>query len=113
MNSLRSAGLHGCADIVIPLGVVNFTVIALRIKQDSCDAAECSCLLSSALALSSALQDAGLNIPLLFDAGPAQAILASPATIKASTGDFFVVQTYYSGRAYHSFVDALKRYDPH
>ena len=112
-NSVRNAGLQICADIVNPLGAVNFTVIAPLLKQARCEAAECSCLLSSSLALATALQNAGTHIPVLFDAGPAQQVLTSPATVKASTGDFFPVETYYSGSAYNAFISALRRYDPH
>ena len=112
-SSFRSAGLHRCADIVIPLGAVDFTGTALALKQSGCGAVECSCLLRSALALATALQDTGVHIPMLFDAGPAQEVLGSPATIRASTGAFFPVETYYSGPAYDSFVAALTRFDPH
>ena len=111
-NSVRSAGLHVCANIVIPLGEVDFTVIALSLKRAGCQAAECSCLLSSSLALATALQNAGMHIPVLFDAGPAQGVLASAATVKPATGDFFPAETYYSGSAYEAFISALRRYDP-
>ena len=113
MNSVRNAGLGICAHIVVPLGVVNFTGIALAVKQAGCDAVECSCLLSSSLALSTALQDVGLHVPVIFDAGPAQQVLASPSTIKASTGAYFPAEIYYSGTAYQAFLGALREYDPH
>ncbi len=112
-NSVRSAGLGVCTDIVVPLGAVDFTATALSLKQAGCDAVECSCLLRSALALATALQDTGVHLPMLFDAGPAQKVLGSAATIKASTGAFFPVETYYSGPAYDSFQRALKQFDPH
>jgi branched-chain amino acid transport system substrate-binding protein len=109
--SAQAAGLHTCADTVVPLGAVDFTGIALSIKNAGCDAAECSCVLSSSLALASALQDAGLDIPSVFDAGPAQQVLSSAATIKASDGSYFPAQIFYSGSAYNSFTSALKQYD--
>ena len=112
-NSIRSAGLRICADIVVPLGAVDFTGNALKIKGAGCDAVECSCLLRTALALATALQDTGVHLSMLFDAGPAQELLASPASIKASTGAFFPVETYYSGPASAFFLNALKQFDPH
>jgi branched-chain amino acid transport system substrate-binding protein len=112
INSVRHAGLQTCADIVVPLGAVDFTGIALSIKHVSCEAVECSCLLSTSLALATALRDAGLDIPVVFDAGPAQEVLASSAATRESAGDFFPAETYYSGAAYDSFIDSLKRYDP-
>ena len=113
INSAKSAGLRSCADIVVPLGAVDLTAIALSIKRAACDAAECSCLLTTSLALAVGLRDTGLDVPVVFDAGPAQAVLASPETVHESAGDFFPAETYYSGPAYNSLVEALKRYDPH
>jgi branched-chain amino acid transport system substrate-binding protein len=110
--SAQAAGLHTCADSIVPLGAVDFTGTALAIKNAGCDAAECSCVLSSSLALATALQDAGLDIPSVFDAGPAQQVLSSGSTIKAADGSYFPAQILYSGTAYNSFTSALKQYDP-
>jgi hypothetical protein len=40
INSAKSAGLRSCGDIVVPLGAVDLTGIALSIKQAACGAAE-------------------------------------------------------------------------
>ncbi len=112
IKSAQAAGLGTCADAVVPLGAVDFTGVALAIKQAGCDAAECSCVLSSSLALSSALQNLGLTIPSVFDAGPAQDVLSSAATIKAAQGAYFPAQAFYSGSGYDAFIAGLKQYDP-
>jgi branched-chain amino acid transport system substrate-binding protein len=112
-NSIRNAGLHVCTSIVIHLGAVDFNVIALQLKQFGCDAAECSCLLSSSLALATALHDHQVHIPLVFDAGPAQQILQSPGAIGAATGNYFPTLSAYSGPGYNAFINGLKQYDPH
>ncbi len=110
--SILNAGLRTCADTVVPLGGVDFTATALNIKAAGCDAAECSCVLSSSLALASALQNLGLNLPVVFDAGPAQQVIDSPSASKEATGAYFPAQAYYSGSAYDTFTSALKQYDP-
>lgn len=113
MNSLRNVGLRACTSIVIHLGAVDFNVITLQLKQAGCDAAECSCLLSSSLALATALHDSQVHIPLVFDAGPAQQILDSPGAIMAATGGYFPTLSAYSGPGYDAFISSLKHYDPH
>jgi branched-chain amino acid transport system substrate-binding protein len=112
-NSIHAAGLQTCADTIVPLGGVDFTSESLAIKAAGCDAAECSCVLSSSLALATALQNLGLNIPVVFDAGPSQGVITSPGASKAATGNYFSTQIYFSGTAYDSFISALKQYDPH
>jgi branched-chain amino acid transport system substrate-binding protein len=112
-NSILAAGLQTCADTIVPLGAVDFTAASLAIKTHGCDAAECSCVLSSSLALASALQNLGLNIPVVFDAGPSQGVITSPGASKAANGNYFPAQIHYSGAAYDSFINALKQYDPH
>lgn len=110
--SILAAGLQTCADAVVPLGGADFTATALSIKSAGCNAAECSCVLSSSLALSTAIQNEGLTMPVEFGAGPAQGVFASPATEKAATGGYFPAQIYYSGPQYVSFTNSLKQYDP-
>lgn len=112
-NSVQHVGLQTCTDIVVPLGAVDFTGIALSLKAAGCDAAECSCLLSSSLALATALRNSGVDIPVVFDAGPAQQVLASPGATKAAAGNYFPTLSAYSGPGYQAFVTALKKYDPH
>ncbi len=110
--SITHAGLQTCADTVVPLGGVDFTATALNIKAAGCNAAECSCVLSSSLALASALQNLGLNMPVEFAAGPSQGVFDSPQTEKSATGAYFPAQIFYSGPEYVSFTNSLKQYDP-
>ncbi len=110
--SILHAGLQTCADTVVPLGGVDFTATALNIKAGGCNAAECSCVLSSSLALATALHGLGLNVPIEFAAGPSQGVFQSPATEQAATNAYFPAQIYYSGPPYVSFTNSLKQYDP-
>jgi branched-chain amino acid transport system substrate-binding protein len=112
INSANTAGLSTCADTVLPLGGVDFTGVSLNVKNSGCQAAECSCVLSSSLALATALQNLGLDIPVLFDAGPAQQVLQSPSTEKAAGSNYFTSQINYTGSAYDSMLAALKKYVP-
>jgi branched-chain amino acid transport system substrate-binding protein len=110
--SILAAGLQTCADAVVPLGGVDFTATALSIKAAGCNAAECSCVLSSSLSLATAIQNQGLTMPVEFGAGPSQGVFASPATEKAATGGYFPATIYYSGPQYTTFTNSLKQYDP-
>ena len=59
-----------CNPTVVPLGGVSFTTYALSFKSDSCQLADCSCVLSSSLAVSTALKQEGLtDTKVVFDAG--------------------------------------------
>jgi branched-chain amino acid transport system substrate-binding protein len=109
--SILAAGLQTCADTVVPLGGVDFTATALNIKKAGCNAAECSCVLSSSLAMATAIQNQGLTMPVEFAAGPSQGVLDSPAASKAATGAYFPAQIFYSGPHYTSFTNSLKQYD--
>jgi branched-chain amino acid transport system substrate-binding protein len=110
INSIKAAGLQTCADQIVPLGAADFTGVSLSIKNAGCDAAECSCVLSSSLAMSSALQNLGLNVPMLFEAGPDPGVFQSAATQKAANNAYFTAAINYSGSAYDSMISALKKY---
>jgi branched-chain amino acid transport system substrate-binding protein len=112
VNSIKAAGLSTCAGATVPLGAVDFTGVSLAIKNAGCDAAECSCVLSSSLAMSTALQNLGLSVPFLFEAGPSQGVSQSPATEKAATGGYFTAQINYFGAPYNNMQAALKQYVP-
>lgn len=111
--SSKAAGIGTCADATVPLGSVTITGVALAIKHAGCNVAECSCVLSTSLALSGALQNEGFHIPVVFDAGPAQQVITSATTKKEATGNYFLsTELSYSGPAYDNFRAALKKYDP-
>ena len=99
-----------------PLGSVNFTAFALSFKADGCDTAECACVLSSSLAMATALHQAGLNkAKILFAAGPTQDIFQSKADEAAAKGAYFPgisSSPTYSNAASLAFLADLKKYDP-
>ena len=70
-ESIKRDGLQACDKTIVPIGSVNFTAFALSFKADGCNAAECACVLSSSLAMATALHQAGLNkVKIIFAAGP-------------------------------------------
>jgi branched-chain amino acid transport system substrate-binding protein len=60
-DSIARDGFKACDKTIVPLGSVNFTAFALSFKSDGCNAAECACVLSSSLAMATALHQAGLT----------------------------------------------------
>jgi branched-chain amino acid transport system substrate-binding protein len=115
-DSIESDGLHPCDKTIVPLGTVNFTAFALSFKADGCNAAECACVLSSSLAMATALHQAGLNsVKIVFAAGPTQQIFQTPADEAAAKGAFFPgieSSPTYSNAASLAYLASLKKYDP-
>jgi len=115
-QSIQKDGLKACDKTVVPLGAVNFTAYALSFKQDGCDTAECACVLSSSLAMATALHQAGLNnVKIVFAAGPTQDIFQNPASEAAAKNAYFpgiVSSPTYSNAASLAFLASLKKYDP-
>jgi branched-chain amino acid transport system substrate-binding protein len=109
---MKAEGLSVCDNTVIPLGAVNFTTYALSFKNDGCNAAVCSCVLSSSLALSTALEQVGISGNRVeYLAGPSEDVLDNAADIAAAKGAYFG-GTLYSNAAGKEFLGALKKYDP-
>jgi branched-chain amino acid transport system substrate-binding protein len=101
-DDMAKDGLSVCDDYVVPLGAVSFTTYA----------AECSCVLSSSLAMSTALRQQGLtDVKLVYAAGPDNQIYASSADEAAAKGAYFVGGNYSTpgGKA---MLAGLKKYDP-
>ena len=115
-NSIKAVGLSTCDNQVVPLGGADFTSYALSFKNAGCDAAECSCLLSSSLAMASALRQAGeTSIKIDFAAGPSQGVYASPEDLSAAANVYFPGATFdpsFSDAASKTFLANLKKYDP-
>jgi branched-chain amino acid transport system substrate-binding protein len=110
-TSIAKDGLSACDQTVVPLGAVNFTTYALSFKNAGCDTAECSCVLSSSLAMATALQQQGLtNVKLVFAAGPSQDIFESKQDEAAGNGAYFPGTTYTSGPE-KAWIGDLKKYD--
>jgi branched-chain amino acid transport system substrate-binding protein len=114
--SIASDGLHACDKTIVPLGSVNFTAFALSFKADGCDTAECACVLSSSLAMATALHQAGLTkVKIVFAAGPTQQIFQNAQDEAAAKGAYFpgvVSSSTYTNAASLAFLAALKKYDP-
>jgi branched-chain amino acid transport system substrate-binding protein len=114
--AIAKDGLQACAKTVIPLGSVNFTAYALTFKADGCDTADCSCVLSSSLAMATALRQAGLtSTKIIFAAGPTDDIHQNPQDEAAAKGAYFPGVTSsptYSNAAGKAFIASLKKYDP-
>jgi branched-chain amino acid transport system substrate-binding protein len=108
---MKADGLAACDNTVVPLGAVNFTTYALSFKNDGCNAAECSCVLSSSLALSTALTESGLKAKVVYAAGPSTQIFENAEDEAAANGAYFVGTTY-SDAAGKAFLASLKKYDP-
>jgi len=111
-TAIAKDGLSACDQTVVPLGAVSFTTYALSFKNAGCDTAECSCVLSSSLAMSTALKQQGLtNVKVLFAAGPSQDIFQSAQDEAAGNGAYFPGSTYTSA-ADKTGLAELKKYDP-
>jgi branched-chain amino acid transport system substrate-binding protein len=111
-DDMAKDGLSVCDDTIVPLGGVNFTTFALSFKSAGCDAAECSCVLSSSLALTTALHQEGLtDVKVIFAAGPSQQVLETKGDEAAAEGQIFVGGNYSTpgGKA---MLAGLKKYDP-
>jgi branched-chain amino acid transport system substrate-binding protein len=91
---------------------VNFTTFALSFKNDGCDTAECSCVLSSSLAMSTALKQEGLTkVNIIMGAGPSTDVTENSEDEAAAQGAYFP-GTVYSTPPQKAFLADLKKYDP-
>jgi branched-chain amino acid transport system substrate-binding protein len=115
-ESIKRDGLQACDKTIVPIGSVNFTAFALSFKADGCNAAECACVLSSSLAMATALHQAGLNkVKIIFAAGPTQDIYQNAQDEAAAANAYFpgiVSSPTYSNAASKAFLAELKKYDP-
>ncbi|HLG66307.1 MAG TPA: ABC transporter substrate-binding protein [Acidimicrobiales bacterium] len=116
INSIKAVGLQTCDDTVVPLGGVNFSAWALSFKNAGCDGAECSCVLSSSLAMATAIKNLGLtDVKIDFAAGPSQGVFANQATLSAAEGAYFPGTNFdptYQKPASKAMLAALRKYDP-
>jgi branched-chain amino acid transport system substrate-binding protein len=115
-ESIKRDGLHACDKTIVPIGSVNFTAFALSFKADGCNAAECACVLSSSLAMATALHQAGLNkVKIIFAAGPTNDIYQNAQDEAAAANAYFpgiVSSPTYTNAASKAFLAELKKNDP-
>jgi branched-chain amino acid transport system substrate-binding protein len=114
-QSIKRDGLKACDKTIVPLGSVNFTAFALSFKADGCNAAECACVLSSSLAMATALHQAGLNnVKIVFAAGPTSQIYQNAQDEAAAANAYFpgiVSSPTYTNAASKAYLAQLKKYD--
>jgi branched-chain amino acid transport system substrate-binding protein len=111
-DAIAKDGLSACDQTVVPLGAVSFTTYALSFKNAGCNAAECSCVLSSSLAMSTALQQQGLTkVKVVYAAGPSSDVTESAQDEAAANGAYFPGSTYSSAPD-KLWLSELKKYDP-
>ncbi len=114
-ESIKEDGLQACDKTIVPLGSVNFTAFALSFKADGCNAAECACVLSSSLAMATALHQAGLNkVKIIFAAGPTSMIYQNAQDEAAAANAYFpgiVSSPTYTNAASKAYLAQLKKYD--
>lgn len=115
-DSIARDGFKACDKTIVPLGSVNFTAFALSFKSDGCNAAECACVLSSSLAMATALHQEGLTkVKVVFAAGPTQQIFQNAEDEAAAQNAYFpgiVSSPTYTNKASLAFLAGLKKYDP-
>src|ERR1700728_2975756 len=110
-DAIAKDGLQACDQTVVPLGAVSFTTFALSFKNAGCDTAECSCVLSGSLAMTTALRQEGLTkVKVVYASGPSQDIFQSKQEEAAGNGAYFPGTTY-SSPAQKAFISDLKKYD--
>ncbi len=108
---MKLDGLSVCDNTVVPLGGVSFTTYALSFKTAGCDAAECSCVLASSLAVSTALKQEGLSDAKLFVCCASQDVYDSTEDIAAANDVYF--DTFLPpDAAGNNVLAGLKKYDP-
>jgi ABC-type branched-subunit amino acid transport system substrate-binding protein len=110
-------GLKNCYENTsVPFGGVNFTAIALQIKQAGCDAVVASFVSTSNVALAQALDQAGLNLKQFYYTSYGQDTIDSPSAAAALNGTY-TEGTASSGtsavvQANLKWYKELKQYDP-
>jgi branched-chain amino acid transport system substrate-binding protein len=111
-DAIAKDGLQACDQTIVPLGAVNFTTFALSFKNAGCDTAECSCVLSSSLAMSTALKQEGLTkVKVVYAAGPSNDVYQSAQDESAAEGAYFPGSTFTSAPD-KAWLAELKKYDP-
>jgi branched-chain amino acid transport system substrate-binding protein len=113
VNSLKAAGISNCVNDDAPLGIVDFTAFVLDFGHAHCDGVSISNILSSSIALGTALRNASLNnVKVLYEVGPDQSITTTAADTAVAQSGFFQSQLSYSTPGGIKLLGELKKYDP-
>jgi branched-chain amino acid transport system substrate-binding protein len=110
-------GIQNCyEDLSVPFGSMDFTAVALVLKQNGCDGVIGTFTASSNIALALAIRDAGLNIKQFYYTSYAQSTLSSAAAESALDNTYSEGLTVSghtsSAAALRKFYSELKKYDP-
>ena len=116
-ESVEAVGLSmPYEDLAFPFGSTDTTVQVLQMKQAGVDAAVCSCVQSTNIALIVNAKQAGLNLKGEFSFSGADSSLFQNATdTQAAQGAYFpttIVPLDLHTAADNQFVKNLKKYDP-
>jgi branched-chain amino acid transport system substrate-binding protein len=116
-ESLQAVGLKmGYQNLSIPFGGVDFTAYVLAMKQAGVDAAACSCVQSSNVALITSAQQGGLDLKAdLSFSGADSTVFATPTSTQASQGAYFnttLPPFDINNAAAETFQTNLKAVDP-
>jgi ABC-type branched-subunit amino acid transport system substrate-binding protein len=110
----KKQGISKCLDSLIPEGDVSFTTFALQMKKDGCNGLEVLGLLSSCIAVQTALKQANLKVADLCATGYDQSLLTQPAALAAMQGTYATANINVLGNdltaPVKSYLSRMKKY---
>ncbi len=116
-EAVQAEGLQmAYEDLSFPFGSVDTSVQVLAMKSAGVDAAVCSCVQSTNIALIVGAKQAGLNLKAEVSfSGADSSLFENPTATKAAQGAYFpttIVPLDVNNPADRQFVASMKRYDP-
>jgi branched-chain amino acid transport system substrate-binding protein len=116
LQTAASLGIGKCyTNNSVPFGATDFTAAALAIKSAGCDGVISATLLSTDIALSTALKQAGLtNVKQVYYTGYDQNLLNQPSALASMQGDYTETAIDYShpSAGATKMLAELKQYTP-
>jgi branched-chain amino acid transport system substrate-binding protein len=112
-DAAAKAGIEDCYDdSTVPLGGVDFTATALKIKAAGCNGVVGTTTIQSTVALSESIKQAGINAKQFFYEGYTQASLEQPQAMKEYDGAYFAstFPTQNPNGATKTMLAALRKY---
>ncbi len=115
-ESLASQGIATpYVNLSLPFGAVDFTTYALAMKSAGVDAAACSCVQSSNIAMAVAAKQGGINLKAaLMFSGADSSLFANPTATAAAQGTYWpttIVPLDLNNPATNTFIANLKKSD--
>jgi branched-chain amino acid transport system substrate-binding protein len=103
-------------NLSLPFGAADFTTEALAMKAAGVDAAVCSCVQNSNIAMAVAAKQAGINLKVaLMFSGVDSSLFSNATATAAAQGTYWpttIVPIDVNNPATTQFVNTLKQYDP-